>query len=169
MPRSIEYTTVGSDELSEILAIYPLAFPDEELRPLVKELTTGGWSVLSIAARCEGALIGHCLFTIEQEGALLGPVCVTPNQQFRGVGSSMIKTGLRQLEGLGVRQVFVLGDPSYYGRFGFLPEQRITPPCPIPNDWQDAWRSMTLSDRPALPAGLLPVAAPWRAPALWTD
>ncbi|MFX9054115.1 N-acetyltransferase, partial [Acinetobacter baumannii] len=33
----------------------------------------------------------------------------------------LVKTGLDQAEALGARAAVVLGDPAYYGRFGFVP------------------------------------------------
>jgi hypothetical protein len=69
------------DELLQILAVYPLAFPGEELQPIVSELL-GETHVLSLATFQDDVLIGHVLFTIfssEGEddirtGALPGPL-----------------------------------------------------------------------------------------------
>ena len=51
------------DELLQILAVYPLAFPGEELQPIVSELL-GETHVLSLATFQDDVLIGHVLFTI---------------------------------------------------------------------------------------------------------
>ncbi|MEM8699183.1 MAG: N-acetyltransferase, partial [Pseudomonadota bacterium] len=73
--------------------------------------------------------------------------------------------GVERLREIGTRQIFVLGDPAYYRRFGFRPEKAVTPPCPIPEDWAPAWQSLTLSD--PIAQGKLHVPAPWLTPAYW--
>ncbi|MEL6577827.1 MAG: hypothetical protein AAFQ81_18240, partial [Pseudomonadota bacterium] len=62
----------------------------------------------------------------------------------------------------GVQQVFVLGDPGYYKRFGFRAETAVATPFPMPEDWAAGWQSLTLPGCAPLPAGTLLVPAPWR-------
>ena len=66
-----------------------------------------------------------------------------------------------------VRQVFVLGDPAYYRRFGFLPERQVLTPFPIPEHLADAWQSMLPAGGKRMAAGRLSVLEPWMEPALW--
>ncbi|MEY8842115.1 N-acetyltransferase, partial [Cribrihabitans sp. XS_ASV171] len=75
--------------------------------------------------------------------------------------------GLDRLAAEGVRQVFVLGNPGYYGRFGFEAERQVTPPYPLPEAWGGAWQSLVLEGREPLPAGPLEVPGPWRNEAFW--
>ncbi|HNE03922.1 MAG TPA: N-acetyltransferase [Anaerolineales bacterium] len=49
----------------------------------------------------------------------LGPMAVLPAHQKQGVGSTLIRTGLKELLALGHNVVIVLGHPEYYPRFGF--------------------------------------------------
>ncbi len=49
----------------------------------------------------------------------LAPVAVVPDLQRRGIGSVLIRAGLRMLADKGVSLAFVLGDPAYYTRFGY--------------------------------------------------
>ena len=49
--------------------------------------------------------------------------------------------------------VYVLGDPAYYGRSGFIPEPAIAPPYALPEEWRDAWQSLSLGDAPQPPTG----------------
>lgn len=162
-----------TDELEAILALYPLAFPEEELRPLVTELLKGDAELLSLAAFDGGTLIAHVIFTLFQagttagKGALLGPLGVLPIHQGQGVGTALAKHGLKRLENQQVAQVFVLGDPAYYGRFGFTPERHVLPPYPLPEDWTDAWQSVLLDGHTPLPPGLCVLPSPWMEPALW--
>jgi putative acetyltransferase len=46
---------------------------------------------------------------------------VSPAWQGRGIGSALVRAGLDASRGAGQCVVVVLGDPRYYGRFGFEP------------------------------------------------
>jgi putative acetyltransferase len=49
----------------------------------------------------------------------LGPVAVDPAHQGQGTGSALIRAALAQLRSAGAAGCVVLGEPAYYGRFGF--------------------------------------------------
>lgn len=51
--------------------------------------------------------------------ALLGPVAVARGMRSRGLGACMVRHGLEEARTLGVKAVVLVGDPEYYGRFGF--------------------------------------------------
>lgn len=165
------------DELAQILAVYPLAFPDEELRPIVTELIEGDTEILSLAAFHKKTLIGHVLFTFFsgngaedfKAGALLGPLCVLPDYHGQGAGSALVISGVERLNSMGTRQLFVLGDPNYYGRFGFKAEHSILPPYELPKDWIGAWQSMTFSQRKPLAAGKCHLPKVWMDRTLWVS
>lgn len=120
-------------------------------------------------------IVGHIAFTIcalndnEQNVALLAPLAVSPASQKQGVGTKLVKQGLRQLEQANISHVLVLGDPAYYSRFGFETESKITPPYPLPEDWRDAWQSLNLSNDDERRQGKLIVPKPWQQPSLWTS
>jgi putative acetyltransferase len=155
-----------------VAALYPLAFPDEDLVPLVRNLLEGP-DIVSLVAISGAALAGHVIFskcgvgTKTDGAALLGPLAVSPDRQRQGVGGALIRAGLRQLEGDGVHLVCVLGDPAYYGRFGFQRETEVTPPYPLPEAWDSAWQSLHLGSQKQSLKGKLSVPEPWRRPALW--
>jgi putative acetyltransferase len=54
----------------------------------------------------------------ESIGYHLAPVAVHPDHQGRGLGSELIRRTL-ETEPLVSSAIFVLGDPAFYGRFGF--------------------------------------------------
>lgn len=86
---------------------------------------------LSIVADLEGQIVGHAAFSpvewCEQAGWFgLGPVSVLPQLQRRGIGQQLIESGLEQLRVIGASGCVVLGDPAYYGRFGFRQDARFT-------------------------------------------
>ncbi|MDK3074760.1 N-acetyltransferase [Sedimentitalea sp. JM2-8] len=159
-----------SNDIEALERLYPAAFPDEDLLPLVRALTNAP-GVLSVVA-CDGTdLIGHAAFTrcsvAGTPVALLGPVAVAPARQDKGLGGALIRQGLDDLGQAGVAQVMVLGDPAYYGRFGFRADAAVAAPYPLPEAWAAAWQSLHLGDGPAA-QGVLEVPDPWRDPALWS-
>ena len=48
-------------------------------------------------------------------------MAVLPQYQEQGIGSQLVREGLKACADLGYDAVFVLGHPSYYPRFGFEP------------------------------------------------
>ncbi len=161
-----------SDEAS-IESLYPDAFPDEELLPLVRELLSAKPICLSLVGIVERALVGHAIFTACRIGAgpenvsLLGPLAVVSDLQRQGVGSALVREGFLRLKRSGAVHVYVLGDPAYYRRFGFQPEADVVPPYPLPAEWRGAWQSVSLNSDDAPAEGKLTVPPQWRQPALW--
>lgn len=80
---------------------------------------------VSLVAVAGATIIGHAAFSpVTIDGADcgwfgLGPVSVAPDRQRDGVGSALIREGLAQLQATGARGCVVLGNPRYYGRFGY--------------------------------------------------
>lgn len=52
---------------------------------------------------------------------LLGPLGVAPDHQGQGIGAALIQHGLEMAREQGHRIVLLVGDLTYYGRFGFGP------------------------------------------------
>jgi len=163
----------GPEDLAGIEQLYREAFPEEDLWPLVGELLDDRSDVLSLVAIRGAASAGHAIFTrcgLEgQTGrvALLGPVAVASICQRQGIGSALIRAGLGRLKREGVPLVCVLGDPEYYGRFGFAPEARVTPPYALPAQWREAWQSLRLGNAEPPGPGKLAVPGPWQFKELW--
>jgi putative acetyltransferase len=106
-------------------AVIAAAFGRRAEADLVDWLRADGDSVISLVAEEGGAILGHVLFSrmVAPFRALgLGPVAVLPERQCQGLGSALIRAGLQRAQGAGWDGVFVLGDPGYYRRFGFVPE-----------------------------------------------
>lgn len=161
------------DDLEALEALYPSAFPDEDLLPLLRALLEERTAVTSLIGLDGGVLIAHVVFTAcnvtgsPDMPALLGPLAVTPGRQRQGIGRAMVQAGFRQLKLDGTTRVFVLGDPGYYGRLGFEPDARVLPPYPLPAEWEGAWQSLTLAENAPPVRGALAVPPPWRQPSLW--
>ena len=90
-----------------------------------ERLREAGALRLSLVAEWDGEVVGHAAFSPAHVGGdsgwvALGPVAVRPDRQREGIGARLIEAGLAQLRG-GAPGCVVLGDPGYYGRFGFRP------------------------------------------------
>lgn len=60
---------------------------------------------------------------------LLGPLAVEPDQQGNGIGAALMRRALAEAAGSGHRAVILVGDASYYCRFGF---QTVPPGLEMP-------------------------------------
>lgn len=159
-------------QLAHLLQLYPRAFPDEDLRPLLTRLM-GHPGVLNLCIGAKEEPSGHVAFSLGQvagrKAALLGPLAVDPAQQKSGLGAALVRAGLDRLRDRGVGPVLVLGDPAYYGRFGFRADPNVTPPYPLPDAYAPAWQSLSLTGQPVPQGQLTDLPDPWRQPALWSD
>ena len=161
------------DDLQAIEVVYLAAFPEENLLPLVRDLLKYQREVLSLVGTNGPSLIAHVIFTkctVEKrrsDVALLGPLAVAPVWQRKGAGSQIVRHGLQQLQRDGVNQVFVLGDPAYYRRFGFAMESHVVAPYPLPAEWGTAWQSIMLAGAAAAASGTLSLPKPWLRKELW--
>ena len=102
--------------------VHRLAFANEAEGRLVDALRRSGDAVLSLVAEQDARIVGHILFSrlaAPMRALALAPVGVRPGHQGRGIGSALIREGLERARDGGWAAVFVLGDPAYYGRFGF--------------------------------------------------
>jgi len=160
-------------DAAAIDSLYPQAFPDEDLLPLVRKLVPNRATTLSLVAVIDGHIVGHAIFTrcgldeSDASAALLGPVAVAPAWQRRGIGCALIRFGIQRLKVENVTLVYVLGDPAYYGRLGFVPESLVEPPFQLPREWARAWQSQCLDSVVTPVAGKLIVPPPWMQAALW--
>ena len=95
---------------------------------IVDRLRASETMTLSVLAVTSGKIIAHAAFSKVLIGGLdlgwygLGPVCVHPDFQSAGTGTSVITEGLHRLRTAGAAGCVVLGDPGYYHRFGFRAE-----------------------------------------------
>lgn len=92
---------------------------------IVQALRKSEALTISRVAEANGEVIGHVAISPVSisNGAAgwfgLGPISVLPAFQGRGVGSSLMKSALAALKEMGASGCVLLGEPDYYGRFGF--------------------------------------------------
>ena len=121
--------SIRAEEPADIAGIRNVveeAFPESLEAWLVDQLRADGNSVISLVAADDETIVGHVQFstmTAPFRALGLGPVSVTPHRQRSGIGSQMIRAGLKHAVDAGWEGVFVLGDPNYYRRFGFSPDR----------------------------------------------
>jgi len=135
-----------TEDHAAIYAVNQAAFGHADESELVDQLRRDGDVLLSLVAEVDGKIIGHILFSrmwVEDVAAVaLAPMAVLPEDQNRGIGSELVREGLRLLRERGERIVIVLGHEHYYPRFGFSTEMARNLGSPFP---KEAYMAMELS------------------------
>lgn len=115
-----------------INAVLTAAFPTDLESRLVSLLTNHHKDVVSLVASIDKQTVGHIVFSPATSsrstvpaGLGLAPLAVLPSHQRQGIGSALIAAGLNECRTLSAPWVVVLGEPAYYGRFGFIPASRF--------------------------------------------
>lgn len=110
-------------DVAAIRAILESAFPSSAEARLVDALRASGKLAVSMIAADASGPVGHIAFSPvtvgEAAGLGLAPMAVLPAHQNKGVGALLVREGLASCTQLGCGFVVVLGEPEYYGRFGF--------------------------------------------------
>jgi putative acetyltransferase len=108
-----------------------------------------GWiPELSLVAIVSDLVVGHVLATrahVDTHPVLgLGPLSVLPHHRRAGIGAALMHTILGAADALGETLVGLVGNPDYYGRFGFQPARSLAVTAPDPT-WGDAFQVRTLT------------------------
>lgn len=122
----------GSDALA-IRSLIVAAFQDAPHASgteadIVDALRMDSALTLSLVATEADEIVGHVAFspvTIDGKELAwygLGPVAVRHDVRRQGIGADLIKAGLDGLREMDAGGCVVLGEPAYYGRFGFTAE-----------------------------------------------
>jgi putative acetyltransferase len=132
---------IRSERPEDIRAIYdltkrafaPMAFAGGDEQDLIDAVRDAGALSISLVAEIDSRIVGHVAFTPAKAADNtpgwfgLGPVAVEPELQRKGIGSQLINEGLGKLREWNAAGCIVLGDPTYYQRFGFLPFPALAP------------------------------------------
>lgn len=132
------------EDASAIRLVLEQAFGQPNEADLVDLLREREAITLSLVALKDSQIVAHILFspvTVESgdqsfSGIGLGPMGVLPEYQRQGIGSQLVQTGLAQCRQAGHEFVVVLGHPSFYAKFGFMPAKPLGLPCEfeVPDD-----------------------------------
>lgn len=96
---------------------------------------------LSLVAELGNEIIGHILFTQVKVGnttqLALAPLTVAVKYQRQGIGGLLIQHGHKIAKSLGYEYSILLGYPSYYSRFGYVPAKifGIKSPFDVPDEF----------------------------------
>lgn len=103
---------------------------------------------LSLVAIIDGHIAGHVVCTrahVETAPVLaLGPIGVDLSRQNQGVGQALMNVVIADADASGESLIGLVGSPSFYARFGFVPgsDHGIQSPDPA---WGDFFQVKTLS------------------------
>lgn len=133
-------------DFDAVRQVNTLAFGQPAEATLVDALRKSAEPFISLVAVDDNQVVGHILFTpvsLEADdststalGLGLAPMAVLPEYQRQGVGSELVRAGLRECQRIGANVVVVLGHPEYYPRFGFVPasQKGLTSEYPGPDE-----------------------------------
>lgn len=89
---------------------------------------------ISKSVKREDNIVGNVMFTpfvfqdhTEAKCYLLAPCGVLPEYQGCGIGRELMESGIKHLISINADAVFVLGVPTFYPRYGFVPTDKQTP------------------------------------------
>lgn len=109
---------------------------------IVNALRARGRLSASLVATDAGRIVGHVAVSpvAISDGSDgwygLGPIAVLPAWQGKGVGSLLMNAALDTLRRRSARGCVVLGEPGYYGRFGFVSRADLVLPDVPPEYFQ---------------------------------
>jgi predicted N-acetyltransferase YhbS len=88
-------------------------------------------------AIADGALVGCLRFwPVALAGFrsvfLLGPLAVEETWRHRGLGATLVESGLALVDAVGIEAVVVSGEPDFYRRFGFIAGAPLGLALPLP-------------------------------------
>lgn len=130
---------------------------------IVRALREAGCLSVSLVATEDGVVVGHAgASPVGISGGAagwhgLGPVSVAPGHQGRGIGTRLVVHVLDALRTAGSAGCVVLGEPSFYGRFGF----RTVPGLVLPGVPAEYFQALPFGHD--LPAGTVAYLAAFEA------
>jgi putative acetyltransferase len=121
-------------DVQAVRALLLAAFESPAEADLVDALRANARPYFALVAVADEEVVGHVAFTSlafepmrDRPGLALGlaPLAVAAAHQRRGVGARLVESGLQVCRDAGAGIVVVLGDPAFYGRFGFEPASKL--------------------------------------------
>jgi len=132
------------EDYAAVRQVNELAFGGSDEAVLVDKLRAVADPQISLVAVKDGQVVGHIFFSpvsieISDSASLalgLAPMAVLPEYQKQGLGSQLVREGLKECQRIGCNVVVVLGHPEYYPRFGFVPAKQKELSCeyPVPDE-----------------------------------
>ncbi|GIU40070.1 N-acetyltransferase [Shewanella sairae] len=123
--RKEQATDIQAIDAVTVAAFLDAPHTDHTEQFIVKALRKAGVLSISLVAEGGDAIVGHVAISpvTITDGAEhwygLGPISVLPTEQGKGIGKALMQAAIEELNALNAAGCVVLGEPSYYGRFGF--------------------------------------------------
>ncbi|GIS69930.1 MAG: N-acetyltransferase [Gammaproteobacteria bacterium] len=126
-----------TQDLDHIIEVVSLAFNAEQYvlgeevveATLVRELLSDNDDIVNLVA-VDAEIIGHVFVSPvslepgkRSSCGQVSPLSVHPDRQTAGVGSALMHAAIEESKAAGLDVLFLLGDPNYYQRFGFVASQ----------------------------------------------
>ncbi|AYU93132.1 N-acetyltransferase [Serratia marcescens] len=132
-------------------ALLRRAFGRDDEADLVQQLREDGLLTLGVVATDdEGGVVGYAAFSPvdvageDRQWVALAPLAVDESLRRQGLAEKLVYEGLDSLNEFSYAAVVVLGDPAYYGRFGFKPAAAYGLNCRWP-DTESAFQVYSLA------------------------
>ena len=133
-----------AEDYPAVRQVNELAFGRPNEAVLVDKLRAVAEPQISLVAVKDGQVVGHIFFSpvsieISDSASLvlgLGPLAILPEYQQQGLGSQLVREGLKECQRIGCNVVVLIGHPEYYPRFGFVPAKQKELACeyPVPDE-----------------------------------
>jgi putative acetyltransferase len=161
--------------------VHASAFPTEVEAHLAAALRAGGYALAALSLVAErtpseasnateaggdglGEVVGHVVCSrgaIAGRPALgLGPIGVHRDHQGNGVGAALMHAVIASADALDETCIALLGDPAFYGRFGFVASTLVGIDPPVP-EWGGYFQVRTLAAWDGSIAGSFSYASPF--------
>lgn len=134
----------GEEDWDIVRKVNELAFKQPNEANLVDALRAKASFFISLVAVDGEQVVGHIFFSPvtvkskENSFAAMGlaPMAVLPERQNQGIGSLLVREGLKECKRIGENVVVVLGHSDYYPRFGFVvaKEKGLSCEYPVPDE-----------------------------------
>lgn len=155
---NIQIRETNNNDFKSIMIVEEQAFGYAKEAELTADLLNDETAkpFLSLLAFHNDKAVGHILFTRvyfnemdsnQPLAHILAPLAIIPDYQKQGIGGLLIEEGLKRLNEMDSKMVFVLGHVEYYPKFGFIPDAKrlgFSAPYPIPKEYANAWMVKSL-------------------------
>jgi putative acetyltransferase len=148
----IKIRSEKSTDIEAVRRVNNEAFGRKVEAEMIDKLRRRGVMPISLVAEQNGEVVGHIQFNpVEVKSGsssfsimTLGSMAVITALQKKGIGSELVNAGLDECRRIGHHVVVVLGHPTYYPRFGFVPARGKGIECEFVEAPDDAWMIVEL-------------------------
>ncbi len=149
--------TIRPEQPADIAAVHAIneaAFGEPTEATIVDLLRDACSEAVSLVAVEHDRILGHILFSPVSvsggdkaiHGMGLAPMAVRPERQRQGIGSILVQAGIDTMRERHCPFIIVVGHPTYYPRFGFVPASRHGLACQWDNVPDEAFMALVLDE-----------------------